>query len=103
MADAAHSKEMWARAEGEKNKLFDMMMVVRARLSTKGQRQYSVIDLRKCSWEQVMMEVNETAQSSKPLPGSHKMLRQCLDKVGSNADTFEAWLGLLPAGDYSAR
>ena len=94
---------MWARADSEKNKLFDMMTVVRTKLAMKGQRQYSAIDLRTCSWKQVMTEVNETAQSSKPLPGSHKILQRCLDKVKNNADTFEAWLGLLPTGDYGAR
>ena len=103
MADTANSKEMWARADIEKNKMFQRMMVVRAKLVMKGQRQYAAVDLRKYSWEQVMTEVNETAQSSKPLPGSAKLLKQCLDKVGENADTFESWLSLLPAGDYGAR
>ncbi|KAL3420931.1 hypothetical protein PVAG01_07376 [Phlyctema vagabunda] len=97
------SAEMWAGANIEKEKLFQKMELVRAKLIQNGQREYTIIDLHKCSWEQVMFEVKENIQSSRSLPGKCQKMRQCLDKFGDNADIFQSWLQLLPTGDYGAR
>jgi hypothetical protein len=50
-----------------------------------------------------MSEVKATGQRWKTAPSRTARARRCLEKLGQNSEALQAWLGLLPAGDYGAR
>ena len=96
------SKDLWIAADDEKMKLFELMGAVQVKISKKSKSRYQPLDLRGCTWEEVMSEIQETSQRWKGLPGKSKG-RKCLEVLGHDSGAFQAWLGLLPAGDYGSR
>jgi len=78
------------------------MEEVQIKISKKSKTRYQPLDLRGCTWEEVMLDVQETSQRWKGLPGK-SISRKCLEKLGNDSGAFQAWLGLLPAGDYGSR
>jgi hypothetical protein len=97
---------MWKQADEEVNQLFALILEVRAKMdrkSSSSQQQRTSLNLRKCTWEQVMGEVQSLATrwSTSPKKASRSMM--CLEKLGKNSDAFKSWLDLLPAGDYGSR
>jgi len=78
------------------------MEEVQIKISKKSKARYQPLDLRDCTWAEVMLAVQETSQRWKGLP-QMALGRKCLDKLGQNSEAFQAWIGLLPAGDYGSR
>lgn len=100
------SADMWREADEEVNQLFDLIADVRTKMDRKsngGHQQRTSLNLRQCTWEQVMGEVQSLATrwSTSPKKASKSMV--CLEKLGQNSDAFKSWLDLLPAGDYGSR
>ncbi|MAD85389.1 MAG: hypothetical protein CL912_20710 [Deltaproteobacteria bacterium] len=79
------------------------MQQVQVKLGKKSKGIYKPVDLKTCNWGEVMSEVHATSQSWKGLPGKMSTGRRCLEKLGQDSGAFQAWLGVLPAGDYGAR
>jgi hypothetical protein len=79
------------------------MEQVRLKLNKKSKGQHMELNLRSCRWEEVMSEVQETSQRWKGTSRYTGKAQRCLEKLGQNSETFQAWLGVLPAGDYGAR
>jgi hypothetical protein len=102
-SNTPNSAELWKEADAEKNKLFALMQQVQLKLSKKSKGEYKPVDLKTCNWGEVMYEVHATSQSWKGLPGSMSKGRKCLERLGQDSRAFQAWLGILPAGDYGAR
>lgn len=100
------SVDMWREADEEVNQLFGLIVDVRAKMDRKSHgshQQQTSLNLRQCTWEQVMGEVQSLATrwSTSPKKASKSMV--CLEKLGQNSDAFKSWLDLLPAGDYGSR
>lgn len=100
------SAAMWKEADEEVNQLFALMVQVREKMDRKcpeGHKQRTSLNLRQCTWEQVMVEVQSltTRWSTSPKRSSKMMIS--LEKLGQNSDVFKSWLELLPAGDYGSR
>ncbi|KAK1561753.1 uncharacterized protein LY79DRAFT_530827 [Colletotrichum navitas] len=98
---------MWKEVDDEKECLFALMLQVQEKLSKKrnGGRQVQPIaesDLRQCSWEQVLNEVNTTAERWKGSPDKESKTMVFIDKIGKYSGALETWLGLLPMGDYGS-
>ncbi|CAH0046130.1 unnamed protein product [Clonostachys solani] len=97
------SDELWKEANAEKTTLLALMEQVRAKLdkSNPVTAHISRMDARTCSWDQVLQEVEILASrwSSSPKRAS-KMLY--LDRLGRNSEAFQAWIGLLPTGDFGS-
>ncbi|KAI1130702.1 hypothetical protein F5Y10DRAFT_262851 [Nemania abortiva] len=96
------SAEMWKQADKEKEELFDLIEQVQKKFEGKGDNRISDIELRRCKWDQVMVQVQETSRQWKSSPRRTSRAMQCIDKVGQNSEAFKSWLELLPAGDYGA-
>lgn len=94
---------MWQKAETELQKLFKSMQLVREKLNKKSKGKYPEIDFHKCNWDEVISEVTSTAQIWKTLPNPSAKAQRCMQKLGQGEGAFEAWLDLLPAGDYGSR
>lgn len=86
----------------EKEQLFDLIEKVRRRFDSKSGNQNADLDLRHCRWDQVMQEVANTSRRYRGMAKTSKTA-QCINKLGTYSGAFEAWLGLLPQGDYGAR
>jgi hypothetical protein len=97
------SAELWKAADIQKKELFELMEQVQSKLNKKSKGQYKVLDLRTCEWGDVMSEVQQTSQQWKSMPGNMEKARKCLETLGQDSGAFQAWLELLPAGDYGAR
>uniref|UniRef100_A0A0B7KQ66 Fungal STAND N-terminal Goodbye domain-containing protein n=1 Tax=Bionectria ochroleuca TaxID=29856 RepID=A0A0B7KQ66_BIOOC len=97
------SDELWKEANEEKTALLALMDQVRAKLdkSNPVTAHISRLDARTCSWDQVLQEAEILASrwSSSPKRAS-KMLH--LDRLGRNSEAFQAWIGLLPVGDFGS-
>ncbi|CAH0042431.1 unnamed protein product [Clonostachys rhizophaga] len=97
------SDELWKEANAEKTALLALMDQVRAKLdkSNPVTSHISRLDAGTCSWDQVLQEVEILASrwSSSPKRAS-KMLH--LDRLGRNSEAFQAWIGLLPVGDFGS-
>lgn len=90
------------------NKLFNLIEEVRAKMDKKmskknGVPQPAKVDLRQCTWSQVMDEVQSLATRWSATSKKSSRVRSCLDKMGRNSEVFKSWLELLPAGDYGSR
>ncbi|KAI0453850.1 hypothetical protein F5B21DRAFT_478091 [Xylaria acuta] len=96
------SAEMWKQADAEKEELFDLIEQVQNKFEDKGSRRLSGLELRRCKWDQVMIQVQETSSRWKSSPRRTSRAMQCIDKLGSNSEALQSWLELLPAGDYGA-
>ncbi|KAI1820005.1 hypothetical protein F4861DRAFT_534017 [Xylaria intraflava] len=94
---------MWKQADKEKDELFDLIEQVQNKFQDKGGSRLSALELRRCKWDQVMVQVQETSSRWKSSPRRASRAMQYIDKLGRNSDTFKSWLELLPAGDYGAR
>jgi hypothetical protein len=93
---------LWKNADDEKNKLFDLVERAQIKLNkSKGPHKSS--NLRSCKWEEVMSEVAATGQRWKTAPSRTAKARRCIEKLGEDSGALQAWLGLLPAGDYGSR
>lgn len=103
IADDHSSVELWNSANEQKTKLFALMEQVRLKLNKKSKGQHMSLDLRNCRWEEVISEVQETSQRWKGTPRYTAKAQRCLEKLGQDSGAFQAWLGVLPAGDYGAR
>jgi hypothetical protein len=86
----------------EKDQLFDLIEKARRKFESKSGNQNANLDVRHCKWDQVMQVVANTSQRYKGLSKTSKTA-QCINKLGRYSGAFEAWLGLLPQGDYGAR
>ncbi|CAM1506332.1 Fc.00g059730.m01.CDS01 [Cosmosporella sp. VM-42] len=98
------SNELWKQANDEKDKLFTLMEQVRAQLDKKATNsiQPANLDLRRCTWNQVMQEVQNTASRWSTTPKKTSKMMVCLDRLGRNSNAFQSWLQLLPGGDYGS-
>jgi hypothetical protein len=94
--------ENWKQVDKEKEQLFDLIEKVRSKFDGKSGNQNANLDLRHCKWDQVMQEVADTSQRWTGKTKTSKTA-QCINKLGRYSGAFEAWLGLLPQGDYGAR
>lgn len=100
------SVEMWKQADQEVNQLFALIIQVRAKMDRKGSsnhQQPEILNLRQCTWEQVMGEVQSLATRWSTSPKKSSKMNTYLEKLGHNSDAFKSWLELLPAGDYGSR
>ena len=98
------SSDLWKQADIEKQQIFDLMDKVQAKLQKKYGKSNQVLttNVRKATWCQVLDQVNTTAQQwSQSRKASNVSLS--IDKIGRNSDAFQAWLQLLPGGDYGSR
>jgi hypothetical protein len=93
---------LWKDADEEKNKLFALVEQVQNKLN-KGKNQHKNTNLRNCKWEEVMSEVKATGQKWKTAPSHTAKARRCIERLGQDSGALQAWLGLLPAGDYGSR
>lgn len=97
---------MWKEADEEVNQLFDLIAQVRARMDRKSpacNQQRTSLNLRQCTWEQVVGEVQSLATRWSTSPKRSSKMMRCLEKLGQNSEAFKSWLELLPAGDYGSR
>ncbi|KAJ0122198.1 hypothetical protein J7T55_002710 [Diaporthe amygdali] len=97
--------EMWKEADEEINQLFALIVQVRAKMDRKSsstQQQQTSLNLRQCTWEQVMGEVQSLATRWSTSPKKSSKMMIYLEKLGQNSDAFKSWLELLPAGDYGS-
>ncbi|KAK1987588.1 hypothetical protein LZ30DRAFT_579789 [Colletotrichum cereale] len=98
---------MWKEVDGEKERLFALMLQVQEKMSKKknGARHIQPLaenDLRQCSWSQVLNEVDKTAERWKGNPDKESKAMVFIDKIGKYSGALETWLGLLPMGDYGS-
>ncbi|KAI0442771.1 hypothetical protein F4803DRAFT_562076 [Xylaria telfairii] len=93
---------MWKQADAEKEELFDLIEQVQTKFEAKGGNRLSGLELRRCKWDQVMLQVQETSSRWKSSPRRTSKAMQCIDKLGQNSEAFQSWLELLPAGDYGS-
>ncbi|KAI0103756.1 hypothetical protein GGR51DRAFT_251553 [Nemania sp. FL0031] len=94
--------EMWKQADKEKEELFDLIEQVQKKLEGKGNGRLSGLELRRCKWDHVMAQVQETSRQWKNSPSRASRAMRCIEKVGENSEAFKSWLELLPAGDYGS-
>lgn len=99
---------MWKEVDEEKERLFALMTQVQGKISKRknGDRQVQALsetDLRQCSWGQVLTEVDKTAERWKGSPDKESKTMVFIDRIGKYSSALEAWLGLLPMGDYGSR
>ena len=94
---------MWKQADAEKDMLFDLIEQVQSKFEDQESKRLSGLELRRCKWDQVMLEVRETSNRWKSSPRRTSRAMQYIDKLGRNSEAFQSWLELLPAGDYGAR
>ncbi|KAF6837171.1 hypothetical protein CPLU01_03283 [Colletotrichum plurivorum] len=97
---------LWKQVDGEKEALFTLMEEVQRKLLKKtadngGPKEK--IDVRRCSWSQVVSQVQITAEMWRNRPEKQGKTMIFIDKVGRNRDAFESCLQLLPMGDYGSR
>lgn len=100
------SVEMWKEADEEIKQLFELIEQVRMKMDRKipsSHQQRTSLNLRQCTWEQVMGEVQSLATRWSTSPKRSSKMMRCLDKLGQNSDAFKSWLDLLPDGDYGSR
>lgn len=97
------SADMWKQADAEKDMLFDLIEQVQSKFEDQESKRLSGLELRRCKWDQVMLEVRETSNRWKSSPRRTSRAMQYIDKLGRNSEAFQSWLELLPAGDYGAR
>ncbi|KAG5661788.1 hypothetical protein KAF25_004027 [Fusarium avenaceum] len=95
------STTLWKEVDEEKERLFELMQQVQKKLS-KEHSSEDMIDLRKCSWREVMGQVQKTAQRWKLRPNKQGRTMILIDKLGRHSSALESWLGLLPSGDYGS-
>ncbi|KAF4992488.1 hypothetical protein FDECE_13704 [Fusarium decemcellulare] len=95
------SAAMWREVDEEKERLFDLMHKVQQKLF-KEQASEDVTDLRKCSWREVMGQVQKTAQRWKTRPSKQGKTMVFIDKLSQHSSALSSWIGLLPAGDYGS-
>lgn len=95
------SKDMFQAANDELRNLFALMEKVQLRIQKRSKGKYVAKSLKFCSWKHVLSEVEITSDQWKMISGNTKR-KNCLRAVGSNSDTLQAWIGLLPSGDYGA-
>lgn len=96
------SAELWAQVDGEKERLFVLMEQVQKKLQKKSEGRAVTADLRCCKWDQVMQEVDRTADGWTAASKKSSKVAAHLDKIKQNAAAFESWLELLPTGDYGS-
>lgn len=99
------SDDLWKQADEAKATLFDLVEQVTKKLDKKGSSttpSAAKVDLKQCTWDQVMQEVQVTASRWSATP-NRETKRRHLDTIGRNGDAFNAWLQLLPGGDYGSR
>lgn len=97
---------MWKEADEEVNQLFDLIAQVHMKMdreSPSSHKQRASLNLRQCTWEQVMGEVQSLATRWSTSPKKSSKMMRYLEKLGQNSDAFKSWLELLPAGDYGSR
>lgn len=102
-SDIQTSTELWRAADIEKDKLSRLMEEVQIKASKKSKGQYKPLDLKTSKWSDVMLEVQETSQRWKSTPGNMAIGRKCVERLAQDSGAFQAWLELLPAGDYGSR
>lgn len=101
------STAMWEQANEEKERLFVLMTQVEQKLAKKKSAAHIPLDaaseLRRSSWSQVLTEVERTAEHWKSSPNQESKRMVFIDRIGRHSESLEAWLSLLPMGDYGAR
>ncbi|KAI1274635.1 hypothetical protein F5Y07DRAFT_410066 [Xylaria sp. FL0933] len=93
---------MWKQVDAEKEKLFDLIEQIQKKIEDRGNSGLSSMELRHCTWDQVMVQVRETSLSWKSSSRRSSRAMRCIDKLGQNSEAFKSWLDLLPDGDYGA-
>ncbi|KAI0198182.1 hypothetical protein F4808DRAFT_265975 [Astrocystis sublimbata] len=93
---------MWKEADADIHELFNLMEKVQCKFTDREDNRLNVSELRRCSWNQVMIQVREISVSWESSPRRISKSMQCIDKLGRNSEVFQSWLDLLPAGDYGS-
>ncbi|KAI0965291.1 hypothetical protein F4678DRAFT_467631 [Xylaria arbuscula] len=93
---------MWKQADTEKEELFTLIEQVQSKIEGKGNSKLSGMELRRCNWDQVMVQIQQTSLQWKDSSRRSSRAMRCIDKVGQNSEAFKSWLELLPDGDYGA-
>ncbi|KAM0227395.1 hypothetical protein ACHAPO_011581 [Fusarium lateritium] len=98
------SQSKWKEVRDEIERLFELMEQVYKKLDRDetGRNVGNKVNLRKCDWKAVLGEVERTAQRWKSRPNKQGKVMVFVDKVGRHSVALEAWLGLLPMGDYGS-
>ncbi|KAJ8124068.1 hypothetical protein ONZ43_g127 [Nemania bipapillata] len=96
------STEMWKQADKEKEELFDLIEQVQRKFEGKGYGSLGGLELRRCKWDQVLAQVQETSRQWKSSSRQNSRAMKYIEKLGQNSEAFGSWLELLPAGDYGA-
>lgn len=97
---------MWQGLSTELQKLFGLIQKAQARLHGKRGEKIHVEempDLRKCTWGNVMEEVQSTANRWKNRPDKEGNVMKFIKSIEQNSASLQNWLGLLPTGDYGSR
>lgn len=105
---------MWEEANDDINALFDLIAKVQAKFTNSlpatgtgtlvtAKTSQASANLRNCTWNDVMAEVQTAANMWKQRPSRDSKMMSLIDKVGQNSTALEAWIQLLPMGDYGAR
>lgn len=102
-----HSTMMWEQVDEEKERLFALMTQVEQKLAKMKSATHipldTALELRRCSWSQVLTEIGKTAEHWKSSPNQESKRMVFIDRIGRHSESLEAWLSLLPMGDYGAR
>lgn len=96
---------MWKKVDEEKEQLFDLMKQAQQKLYPikGGQAENYMAKLRRSNWNEVMEEIQSTAQRWKADSGKRGKAMVFIDRVGNHSAALESWLSLLPMGDYGSR
>ncbi|KAL9119792.1 MAG: hypothetical protein Q9187_003655 [Circinaria calcarea] len=95
-------KTLWDDTRQQKDALFGAMKEFQNNLAKKDPS-IIAIDLKTCSWPDVMREFNRAQQYHKEKTWSrYKPISQYLRAFGAKAQFLGQWVELLPAGDYGA-
>ncbi|KAH0429866.1 hypothetical protein CcaCcLH18_08148 [Colletotrichum camelliae] len=96
---------LWKQADDEVAQLFKLMSEVKSKLARKESGTQPItrsLSLRGCSWDEVVEEIQATAQRWKQRTGKIGKSMEFINKIGNHSEALTAWLGLLPTGDYGS-
>ncbi|KAK1847154.1 hypothetical protein CCHR01_10199 [Colletotrichum chrysophilum] len=96
---------LWKQADDEIAQLFKLMSEVRSKLARKESGNQPItrsLSHRGCSWDDVVEEIQATAQRWKQRTGKVGKSMEFINKIGNHSEALTAWLGLLPTGDYGS-
>ena len=95
---------IYKNAEEEREQLLKAMDDFKAHLKVNKQQSIIKDDTKIYTWDEVVTVVNKAARDYERKKQGRSMawVGSLFDTVGKNGKTFNAWLSLLPDGDYSS-